>query len=237
MNLEEQINADDVLELKRSFNQLRNELEAVKQCITELKHERDEVRADKKEVYYQRFLEKHLGATHKVVKHGITDITTAQYHIEIKRWNNYKHSIGQLLAYNLGDNKHLIAAFFGVNKGGEKEKALEYAHSRGIEVWELLDTPYGVEIIKHGMRKTNGMLIEWLEENIVYEPNSVLHSKQIYEVFYNVTKIRLSNKQKAELKEDIQRWINVKFPSIDHTFQDSTFMSIKFKGWIHLAIK
>ena len=57
------------------------------------------------EKVYQKALERKYGYGHKRLPCGITDITTPDKHIEIKRWNQNKQAIGQLLAYNYYDKK------------------------------------------------------------------------------------------------------------------------------------
>lgn len=56
-----------------------------------------------KEETYQKLLEQHRfpGATHLKVACGVTDITTDTVHAEIKRFEDWKEAIGQLMAYNV----------------------------------------------------------------------------------------------------------------------------------------
>ena len=63
------------------------------------------------EAYYQQFLEQRLGATHVRTIHGITDITTATEHVEIKTWDQYKDALGQLLAYNATDFRPKLSVY------------------------------------------------------------------------------------------------------------------------------
>lgn len=59
-----------------------------------------------------KILEKKLDSKHKKVKYGVTDITTENEHIEIKKWSDYKHALGQLCSYNQCDKKKVIGLFF-----------------------------------------------------------------------------------------------------------------------------
>lgn len=54
------------------------------------------------EKIYQFILEKHLGGTHLFLRDvGVTDITTDEFHAEIKHWSDSKKLIGQLMIYNV----------------------------------------------------------------------------------------------------------------------------------------
>ena len=66
------------------------------------------------EQHYQKLLERRYNAGHHRLQSGITDITTDKFHGEIKRWQNWKHGVGQLLCYDAEcprDELHLY--FFG----------------------------------------------------------------------------------------------------------------------------
>jgi hypothetical protein len=41
------------------------------------------------------------------------DIHTESEIFEVKRWSNYKHALGQLLAYNEEHSKQLVVVLFG----------------------------------------------------------------------------------------------------------------------------
>jgi hypothetical protein len=118
--------------LKQQFSILKSDNLLLKQQISILENESNLLERD-----YQKHLSKLFnGNTHLKNKYGITDITTDNCHIEIKNWINYKHCLGQLIAYNLGDPKdNLIAAFFGNSKC--KEKILKLFHNNKINVWEI----------------------------------------------------------------------------------------------------
>ena len=67
---------------------------------------------DDLETYYQKLAENLTGHSHSHNLYGDTDITTKDSHIEIKRWDKYKHALGQLLAYNMGDPRQQLKVFF-----------------------------------------------------------------------------------------------------------------------------
>lgn len=92
------------------------------------------------ERYFQRILQKQYRASHKYLKCGITDITTAKKHIEIKRWPQWKHCLGQLLAYNYCDPKlYLEAHLFGPYCDKKKDVAIEIFHKYNITVYDYID--------------------------------------------------------------------------------------------------
>lgn len=68
----------------------------------------------KNESFYQAIVEQHLGGGHKKLLIGETDVTTETHHAEIKNWDCWKESVGQLTVYNNEDPKeHLHVYLFG----------------------------------------------------------------------------------------------------------------------------
>ncbi len=67
------------------------------------------------EAVYQHALEQVLQGTHmRLDIYGISDITTDQFHAEIKEWQSWRGSISQLLLYNMASpRKELRVYFFG----------------------------------------------------------------------------------------------------------------------------
>jgi hypothetical protein len=97
-------------------------------------------KGEKLEKYYQVLLEKHLNAKHTRLSCGITDLTTSEYHIEIKRWSQYKHALGQLTAYNNEAwRSKLYVVFFGKISDKLKTKVIELFHIKGIGVYSFDD--------------------------------------------------------------------------------------------------
>lgn len=69
---------------------------------------------DYKECRYQKLLELALQASHVRNRFGITDISTASSHVEVKVWKLYKHALGQLLFYDAGTEKsNRFVCFYG----------------------------------------------------------------------------------------------------------------------------
>lgn len=66
------------------------------------------------ELLVQKKLEKKYGGTHQTTPAGIIDVITKDTVIEIKSWENWKHAIGQLMAYNYYYPNHMLKVhFFG----------------------------------------------------------------------------------------------------------------------------
>lgn len=90
------------------------------------------------EKVYQKALERKYGYGHKRLPCGITDITTPDKHIEIKRWSQNKQAIGQLLAYNYYDEKNILEAhLFGEYPVEKKEIAKKIFKLYNIVVVDL----------------------------------------------------------------------------------------------------
>ena len=89
-------------------------------------------KGEKLELYYQLLLEQYLtnkNAKHMRLNHGITDLTTSEYHIEIKKWSNFSQVIGQLEMYQEQSwRPKLYAVFFGKTseKNNEHDQIIIY---------------------------------------------------------------------------------------------------------------
>ena len=71
---------------------------------------------------YQHHLEQELNGKHLKNKHGITDVTTDDTHVEIKKWSDYKTALGQLLSYNNAVPKNNLSVYFFGHYPEEKKK-------------------------------------------------------------------------------------------------------------------
>lgn len=104
----------------------------------------------KPEVYYQRLLENYLQAGHKKVAAGITDITTDDYHGEIKQWRKWKEAVGQLLSYNVCDQKpNLHIYLFDKYSQTNKSVAMRVFDAYGIMPYEFVEaSPYTIKLVE-----------------------------------------------------------------------------------------
>lgn len=105
------------------------------------------------EKHYQAILERVTGGTHKVLPSGITDITTADMHGEIKQWRKWKHSLGQLLAYNACDwRPNMNVYLFDKYTKQKKKTALNVFSAYDIRPFEFIeenDNLYLIDIFDH----------------------------------------------------------------------------------------
>lgn len=231
MKLEDLVNQNTLLFTKVDL--LETGLSDLTKKIQSINYELDELKNERKEIYYQRFLEKHFQASHKVTKYGITDITTETHHIEIKQWKSYKSALGQLRAYNYGDNKQLIVALFGEFK--DKAKVIELFHSNEIVVWDLIKTPYSVDIVKYEKNTNANDFDSWLLENINYETDSNLKLSDVCKTY---STRNIARRNMVEYKVCIENFIKKQHPSLKHTYTaDSRHHGKKYAGWLHLKLK
>ncbi len=192
------------------------------------------------EIYYQKFLEKRLGATHKRTDYGITDISTKNIHIEIKHWRDYKTALGQLLSYNFRDTKKLLVYFFGTIKDNRKKNILELFRSNNIEVYEFIDNLQGITIncllsneIKTKNEENN--FLTWLQNNIVYKENELLQLKDICRLYLNKDDIHSSLASKY--RKEIEMFIKKYHENLQWKYGVVKIVNKTFNGWKNLCIK
>jgi hypothetical protein len=220
-------------------NESKSQIEQLKFENNELKQDVENLKAKRDEHYYQRFLEKCLGATHKKTALEITDITTENEHIEIKHWKNYKAAYGQLSCYNHNDNKTLCAYFFGDIKSNLRESIIDFYRTKNVSIKEFINTPNGIEIhtvLDATLEKQNKKeknFNNWIDEHICYKENSVLNLKDICYAYY---KEHLNIHQKNKLRKDFEEIISKKYKNINNICIQSRHNGIKFYGWKNLAL-
>jgi hypothetical protein len=74
--------------------------------------------------------------------------------------------------------------------------------------------------------------VRWLDKNICYKQDSILNLKDACEMYLGkIVPSRISSKYRKEIEE----WIKQKFKNVNHIYQDTTFNSQKYKGWLHLS--
>lgn len=137
---------------KPNPNTIRAELMSLKTTVHELKHHVLTKSADtlpiipktsnsrKNESFYQAIVEKFLGASHKRLLVGITDITTDNCHAEIKDWRHWKEAVGQVMCYNAVEPKNEMHLYcFGPYKDFCKNEAIKVLQRLGIQVFEIVN--------------------------------------------------------------------------------------------------
>ena len=91
-----------------------------------------------KEKFYQYHLEKYLKGHHLVLEIGITDVSNANLHAEIKVWNNWKSAIKQILLYNACSPRSILQIYlFGEPTEKQRILAIKYIKKFNIEIYEL----------------------------------------------------------------------------------------------------
>ncbi len=218
-----------------SYKELLKKYTELLSIVIRLQEDVNILKNQHKEIFYQRFLQKKLGASHKVTLYGTTDITTETQHIEIKKWKDYKHALGQLISYNHKDNKEIIAAFFG--EYNNKEKIIKLFNEKNIIVWDLIINEETEIIIKeYNCIKENCQddFTNWLNENILYEEGGILKLSDVCELY---TGKNLYSKALSKYKIKIQDWIKTKYPNIDWEYQNTSIDNQRFRGWLHFKIK
>ena len=145
-----------MVSFKSQLDQLHKTMDHEKESREEQKERLDKVETQvekatetRYEKYYQRHLERMLGAGHSITKHGYTDIETEDAIYEIKRQNQYKNVVGQLKAYGVGkDHKRLVAALFGDIPPTKEPEIVSLLNANQIHVIKLIDLPDGSVLMK-----------------------------------------------------------------------------------------
>lgn len=102
----------------------------------------------KSESFYQSLLELCTGASHKTLQCGVTDVSTDEFHAEIKQWDCYKEGVGQLMCYNSEDPKGEIRLYmFGSYSPKAKRKAHNVCENLNIQVYEFVHKEGVVDIV------------------------------------------------------------------------------------------
>lgn len=229
--------------LQKEFNDLQKELGIIKtqneNFQKEIKETIEDLAERRKEQYYQRYLEKLFSAKHKKNKHGITDITTDTQIIEIKHWKAYKSALGQLISYKQSDSEKLLEVYFFGTYNKNKDSIIELFKQNNISVYELADTPTGIQIneiykYNHNSLEETDDFFNWLEENIIYNEDSVVNLKDICKLYFNKD---VSKREKTKCRKEIEKWISKKFTNIDSICKDSRFNGVKYNGWKGISFK
>jgi len=197
------------------------------------------------ERFYQSYLEKKYGATHSKGMFGITDIETEDKIIEIKRWDNYKGALGQLLSYtsrlhSKGNAPKIIQKKPVVYFFGEKPKHVDDIISlfkqNNINIFHIyvkLDNEVVEEEIHHTLEYNP--FYKWLVENIEECQNSELRLTDMVKR-YDASQT-LHSKQLKPFKITVQRYIFNNYPNIKSLHGKIRGSDKTFSGWKHLKIK
>ena len=144
------------------------------------------------EKHYQRLLEERLGGKHLSIPGvGITDVTTDDQHVEIKRWTRYHEVQGQLEKYQRAAHRPQLAVyFFGVRPKPDRiatiERSMAY-HKIAMYSFDIDDNIFEhqpAQDIAHYRRKEEvNPIIEFLAARTRPMPSAkihVIHFKRAY---------------------------------------------------------
>ena len=107
-------------------------------------------------------LENYFNASHKTLKCGITDITTDNMHAEIKAWDCWKESIGQLITYNTLDPRNELHVYlFGKYGPSSKQMAFEVLVKNNFKVFDCIIEDKTIRVIN---MSDNSVLFEHVIE-------------------------------------------------------------------------
>jgi hypothetical protein len=116
--------------------------------ISKLTIQLDLLKTHKKEDFYQKIVEHHLGGTHKTLKCGITDVTTDTIHAEVKRWDSYKAGVGQLVCYNHEDPRSELHMYlFGPVSNKQTDNIVEKLKNMNIKPFTFDVQPDSASIV------------------------------------------------------------------------------------------
>jgi IS1 family transposase len=180
-----------------------------------------------KEHDYQEHLESLIQATHKRNLYGVTDITTGDAHIEIKRWSDYKTALGQLIAYNHGERKQdLYVYFFGLYPEHKKEQVVELFKEQGINVNELCINS------KTWFNTKDEHITIFIRETLGKKQSSKVHCKDVWDSYNQWCK-------KRDIKPGKQKVLEQR---IEETFNIEPKRRLKLngipnRGWIDIAFR
>jgi hypothetical protein len=137
-------------ELIVKIQTLENTCKNQKKKISQLLLNIELMKKNKNEQFYQRLLENFLDGHHKILKVGVTDVTTENSHCEIKEWRQWKDAIGQLLSYNHEDPKEKLCVYlFGNYDELKKTNAFNILSNLKLIVYEFIEDKNDIHIIKY----------------------------------------------------------------------------------------
>jgi hypothetical protein len=74
----------------------------------------------------------------------------------------------------------------------------------------------------------------WCKEHIVQEENYILQLKEVASLYTGID--RVHSKMSSQIKKQIEEFLKTNFGIDNFQYRDSTFQSIKYKGWLHFKL-
>jgi hypothetical protein len=220
------------------MNTIEHRLQTLEQQIKNLQFENkllkqqlNSTKQDKCESFFQKYLESKFDASHSKNIFGITDIETSDKIIEIKRWNQYKTALGQLVSYNNGLNKQLIVYFFG-KKPQNSHHIINLFKQHHISTYHIYQNNID-EIIEVPLYEDKNDFIKWLQSHIAYKKDSVLRLQDVCELYLGRN---VNTRIMTTYKKQIEIYIQSKFSDVNSLYQNTTYNSKSYRGWLHLTL-
>lgn len=189
----------------------------------------------RQETFYQRELEKHFGGKHASCEHGIIDILTNDSIIEIKNWNKYKDSLGQLSSYGIQYPNHKkIVVFFGDVTEAKRIKVVNLFVYHDIEVREARVERDVVIVEELSQVTEKNDFKKWLGEHVVSSNGTIMNLK---DVCYSFTGQFLASRVSANYRKLIEQFLKQRFPHVSSLYKDSSLNGVKYRGWIGVRLK
>ena len=171
------------------------------------------------ESVYQSALEQVLGGTHKRMGiYGVSDITTDQFHAEIKTWLNWRMMLAQLLIYNAASSRSQLRAYvFG-------ERPSTYTEDDVKAVLRLFTqygiTMYHVTFMSASQISITNLSTSEITEHVLCDP--IRHKKpkeQLSEL--HKTQIEIALKSNSIDLDDVASWLRMRKEALAKTLHAS----------------
>lgn len=130
------------------MDELRKHIEKLEKKIESQGEKLNVVSIKRNEIFYQKYLEKHLGGGHKKNVYGIADLSDDYTVIEIKHWPDYKTALGQTYAYSHTTNKRRYVYFFGEATDELRRMIIHLYKEHDISICEFVDVPFVSSILQ-----------------------------------------------------------------------------------------
>jgi hypothetical protein len=215
-------------QLQKEVDELLKRIEILEKTVGSQAEKLDSVAIKRNEIFYQKYLEKHLGGCHKKNVYGVADLSDDYTIIEIKHWPDYKTALGQTYAYSHGTNKRRYVYFFGEASDGLRRMVIDLYKEHDISICEFVDVPTGIDIVTlldtHEGEVTNTPF-DWIRGRLRYSKDSQVCLGRLCHQFYNKREVTMIERQ--VFNEDVNRYISSTFTQSD----------VKRRGdwWHHIA--
>ena len=95
--------------------------------------------------------------------------------------------------------------------------------------------PIEVQLKTNEYREENNDFYNWLDENIEYKQNGLLHLKQLCQLYLNKSKVHSS--ESCKYRKEIQKYIKEKIPNIKSEYGVVKIDGVTYNGWKNISLK